>query len=201
MRQYGQLIRRLTGDGLHAGPSRSRVRGSLFVRHVDAGSSNVTELELIAVTNPVHDIGRYGIRFVASPRHADALLITGPLTLNMLTPLLSAWAVMPDHRVIVTAGDHADHAGLGPRPPDHQAALVALLRESYATVDLPPELRAAVVAHAAGDPPEPEAIIDALVVAMRQVQARGATRRGRRPTGSEASSPPTPSSPSPPEAQ
>lgn len=161
-------LRRLFGRSLFSQPQSSPQSGSLFVRHVDGGSSNLAEAELAALTGAVYDVGRYGIRFVASPRHADVLLLTGPLTLNMLDPVLRAWRVMPEHRCIVTVGDHADFSASGPQVSPRAAEIARLLAGSYATTELPDELRSAVVAHAPGDPPTPEQIIEALLVAMRR---------------------------------
>ena len=69
---------------------------SLAIRQVDAGSCNGCEQEIVALNNPVHDIERFGIHFVASPRHADMLLVTGPVTRNMELALRKTWAATPD---------------------------------------------------------------------------------------------------------
>ncbi len=82
-----------------------RVLGrSLAIRQVDAGSCNGCELEINALNNPVHDIERLGIHFVASPRHADMLLVTGPVTRNMELALQKTWAATPDPKVVVAVG-------------------------------------------------------------------------------------------------
>jgi Ni,Fe-hydrogenase III small subunit len=147
----------------------------LFVRHVDGGSSNIFESELTGLTNPIYDLAQYGISLVASPSHADVLLLTGPLTRNMLGPVQEAFAVMPEPRAIVTVGDYADFGRRHPPPEDPIAAQVAhLLAGSYATVDLPDELRRAVVAHVPGDPPDPAAVIHVLLRASaRRRRVRG----------------------------
>jgi Ni,Fe-hydrogenase III small subunit len=134
---------------------RFRVRPSLFIRHVDGGSSNIAEAEMMSLMGPVYNLAGYGVRVVASPCHANALLITGPLTRNMLGPLRAAFAVMPEPRYIVTVGDGAAVDGLTP--------MARAFDRSYATTRLPPDMAAAVVAHVAGDPPEPENIIEALI--------------------------------------
>lgn len=77
---------------------------SLAIRQVDAGSCNGCEQEIVALNNPVHDIERFGIHFVASPRHADMLLITGPVTRNMELALRKTWAATPDPKVAVAVG-------------------------------------------------------------------------------------------------
>src|SRR5260370_4471784 len=77
---------------------------SLAIREVDAGSCNGCELEIVALNNPVHDIERFGIQFVASPRHADMLLVTGPVTRNMELALLKTHRAMPEPKVVVAVG-------------------------------------------------------------------------------------------------
>jgi Ni,Fe-hydrogenase III small subunit/formate hydrogenlyase subunit 6/NADH:ubiquinone oxidoreductase subunit I len=82
-----------------------RVLGrSLAIREVDAGSCNGCELEIVALNNPVHDIERFGIHFVASPRHADMLLVTGPVTRNMELALRKTYDATPDPKLVVAVG-------------------------------------------------------------------------------------------------
>jgi len=89
---------------------------SLAIRHVDAGSCNGCEHELGATTNPLHDIQRHGLDIVASPRHADILLVTGALTTRMAGPLLTAYHAMPEPRLVAALGDCAlGHNILGER--------------------------------------------------------------------------------------
>src|SRR5262245_57469291 len=76
--------------------SRRRLGRSLAIREVDAGSCNGCELEIHALNNAIYDLERYGLRFVASPRHADVLLVTGPLTKNMREALERTYAATPD---------------------------------------------------------------------------------------------------------
>src|SRR5689334_3796216 len=92
--------------------ARARLGRSLSIREVDAGSCNACELELQALANPFYDLERFGIRFVASPRHADVLLVTGPVTTNMREALLRTWEVMPRPKWLVAAGDCATCGGL-----------------------------------------------------------------------------------------
>ena len=78
---------------------------SLFVRLVDSGSCNACENELSLLASPYYDIERFGIKFVASPRHADILLITGCMTRNMFNPVWNVYNSMPDPKLVITAGD------------------------------------------------------------------------------------------------
>ncbi len=85
---------------------------SLSIREVDAGSCNGCELEITALNSPVYDCERFGIRFVASPRHADMLLVTGPVTRNMELPLRKTWEATPDPKLVVAVGDCARTCGV-----------------------------------------------------------------------------------------
>lgn len=85
--------------------------GSLAIRQVDAGSCNGCELEIHALNNPYYAIERYGIHFVASPRHADVLLVTGPVSRHMQTALLRTYAATPDPKWVIAAGDCAACGG------------------------------------------------------------------------------------------
>jgi len=78
---------------------------ALCIRHVDAGSCNGCELEIHAVNNPIYNIEGLGIRFVASPRHADLLLVTGPVSRHMQTALLRTYEAVPDPKLVVAIGD------------------------------------------------------------------------------------------------
>ena len=80
------------------------LRRSLAIREVDAGSCNGCELEIVALNNPVYDLERFGIQFVASPRHADMLLVTGPVTRNMELALLKTYQAMPEPKIVVAVG-------------------------------------------------------------------------------------------------
>ncbi len=85
--------------------ARRRLGRSLSIREVDAGSCNGCELEIQALNNPVYDVERFGLRFVASPRHADVLLVTGPVTWNMRTALERTYQATPDPKWVVAVGD------------------------------------------------------------------------------------------------
>jgi len=81
--------------------------GSIAIRQVDAGSCNGCELEIHALNNPFYDIERFGIHFVASPRHADVLLVTGPVSRHMQTALLRTYEATPNPKWVVAVGDCA----------------------------------------------------------------------------------------------
>lgn len=92
--------------------AQSRLGRSLSIRQVDAGSCNGCELEINALQNVAHDLERFGLRFVASPRHADVLLVTGPLTRNMAEALGRARAATPEPCWVVALGDCAADGGV-----------------------------------------------------------------------------------------
>ena len=92
--------------------TRSLLGRSLAIREVDAGSCNGCEIEISGLTGPVYDSERFGIHFVASPRHADLLLVTGPVTRNMEIPLRKTWEATPDPKVVVAVGDCAKDCGV-----------------------------------------------------------------------------------------
>src|SRR5207237_1507457 len=85
--------------------ARRRLGRSLSIREVDAGSCNGCELEIHALNNPFYDVERFGLRFVASPRHADVLLVTGPATKNMRQALERTYAATPDPNWVVAVGE------------------------------------------------------------------------------------------------
>ena len=130
------------------GLPRPRRGRSLALRHVDAGSCNGCEHELTLVSSPYYDLQRFGLGVVASPRHADVLLVTGPVTTRMREPLLTAYSAMPEPRLVAALGDCA----LG-------CALLGSADEYVGSVDavLPVDLRIP------GCPPTPEAIAAALL--------------------------------------
>lgn len=92
--------------------SRRRLGRSLAIRQIDAGSCNGCELEIHALGNVLHDLERFGLRFVASPRHADVLLVTGPMTQNMVEAAERALACTPEPRWVVACGDCAIDGGV-----------------------------------------------------------------------------------------
>jgi Ni,Fe-hydrogenase III small subunit len=100
---------RPSGDRLAAAVE---LGGSVQIRHVDAGSCNGCEVEISSAFGPVYDAERYGARLVASPRHADALLVTGPVTRNMAEPLRRTFDAVPAPKVVVAVGDCARNCGV-----------------------------------------------------------------------------------------
>jgi Ni,Fe-hydrogenase III small subunit len=92
--------------------SRARLGRSLAIRHIDAGSCGGCEIEVRALTNVIHDLERFGLTFVTSPRHADVLLVTGPLTRNLVEALEQAWTATPDPKFVVAVGDCAVDGGV-----------------------------------------------------------------------------------------
>jgi Ni,Fe-hydrogenase III small subunit len=129
------------------------LRGSAQVRHVDCGSCNGCEIEVCAAFGPVHDADRYGARLVASPRHADVLLVTGVVTRNMHEPLRRTLEATPKPRVVVAVGDCAVDGGM--------------FGDGYGVVGPVDEVVAVDLA-VPGCPPEPEQI----VAALRRVTGR-----------------------------
>ncbi len=93
-------------------PVRLNLRGSLQLRHVDAGSCNGCELEIASIFSPFYDAEQYGIRLVASPRHADAALVTGPVTKNMAGPLRTTIEALGAPAIVIALGDCAKNCGV-----------------------------------------------------------------------------------------
>src|SRR5207249_5817988 len=130
------------GERLAAEITRAFGR-SLHIRQVDAGSPNCCEIEIGGLTGPHYDLERFGVHFVASPRHADCLLVTGPVTRNMAEPLRRTYEATPAPRLVVAAGDCAADGGL--------------FAGSYAVVG-GVSLVVPVDLHVAGCPPSPRAL-------------------------------------------
>jgi len=91
---------------------KKRFKRSLHIREVDTGSCGACESEIIAATSPIYDLQRFGISFVASPRHADALLVTGPVSKNMVLALKKTYEAMPSPKFVITLGDCALDGGV-----------------------------------------------------------------------------------------
>jgi len=138
-------LRRLRRDIALPRPDRGR---SLAVRHVDAGSCNGCEHELTLASSPYADLQRFGLGIVASPRHADVLLVTGPVTSRMREPLLVAYHAMPEPRRVAALGDCALGCNLLGTDVDVLGGVETLL---------PVDLRIS------GCPPTPETIAEALL--------------------------------------
>ena len=130
---------------------------SLSIREVDAGSCNGCELEIIALNNPVHDIERFGIHFVASPRHADMLLVTGPVTRNMELALVKSYQATPDPKVVVAVGACGISGGI--------------FGENYATVGAVDRV-VPVDVYIPGCPPRPQALLYGILLAMGRLEAK-----------------------------
>ncbi len=133
--------------------ARARLGRSLSIRHVDAGSCNGCELEMHALSNAFYDLERFGLRFVASPRHADVLTVTGPVTKNMREALLRTYNAMPDPKWVVAIGGCALDGGL--------------FAGSYAVAGgvkdvLPVDL------HIPGCPPNPQALLAGLLALLQK---------------------------------
>ncbi|UFN47096.1 NADH-quinone oxidoreductase subunit NuoB [Roseomonas sp. OT10] len=118
--------------------SRARLGRSLAIRAVDAGSCNGCELELNALSGVAYDLERFGLRLVASPRHADLLLVTGPVTRNMTEALRRTHAAMPEPGWVVAAGDCAAGGGCFRGSPAVEAGVAAVLPVDLVIPGCPP---------------------------------------------------------------
>jgi Ni,Fe-hydrogenase III small subunit len=118
--------------------AQARLGRSLAIRQVDAGSCNGCELEINALQNVVYDLERFGLRFVASPRHADVLLVTGPLTRNMREALERTAACTPDPKWIVAAGDCALDGGIFRDSPAVEGGIGAAMQVDLLIPGCPP---------------------------------------------------------------
>jgi formate hydrogenlyase subunit 7 len=136
---------------------RRLFRGSFHLRHVDAGSCNGCEAELRATLNPFYDLHRLGIFIATSPRHADGLLVTGPITTAMREPLLRTFVAMPDPRLVIAVGACACTGGVFAASP-----LVAGPLEAILPVDT----------YIPGCPPSPLTIIHGLLLALDRWEAK-----------------------------
>ena len=108
----GRVVEPAEAAPTPVGTAIAGVRGSVQIRHVDAGSCNGCEVEISGAFGPVYDAERFGARLVASPRHADALLVTGVVTRNMAEPLRNTVAATPQPRVVIACGDCALNRGV-----------------------------------------------------------------------------------------
>ncbi|MBI5912921.1 hypothetical protein HY839_00585 [Candidatus Azambacteria bacterium] len=137
----GEMV--AVGEAIHE-KVKKLFRGSLAIRMVDAGSDNAAEQELVALGNAFYDVDRFGVHFVASPKHADMLMVTGPVTRNMQEALKKAYDCMPEPKIVVAVGDDAIDGGI--------------FKGSYATTD-GAEHTVPVQYHIPGDPPSPKTIL------------------------------------------
>lgn len=138
--------------------SRQLLGRSLAIREVDAGSCNGCELEIHALNNAFYDLERFGIKFVASPKHADVLMVTGPVTRNMRVALERAYAITPDPKWVVAVGDCACTGGV--------------FAGSYAC-EGPVKAVFPVDLHIKGCPPQPMALLKGLLALLETVSTPG----------------------------
>ena len=133
---------------LLAGADAQALGRSLLIRHLDVGSNNAEEAELLALLSPYYDIGRFGIDFTASPRHADVLAVTGPVTRHLKIAMERAIAAAPHPCIIVAIGDGACYG-----TPYHNTYACLGKVDDFVPVDL----------YIPGDPPSPQAILEGLL--------------------------------------
>ncbi len=131
--------------------SRRVLGRAVGIREVDAGSCNGCEIEIGGMAGPVYDMERFGLHFVASPRHADLLLVTGPVTVNMASPLRKTWEATPDPKLVVAVGDCARDCGV--------------FKGSYAVAGAVSDILP-VDAWVTGCPPEPADILRGILAAL-----------------------------------
>ncbi len=141
--QVGENLRR-TIETLFGGRA-------LRIRHVDAGSTNAEEYEMTALGNPFYDVERFGLSFVASPRHADVLTVSGPVTRNMAHALKVAYDMTPNPKIVIAVGDGAIDGGIW--------------KDSYAVVGGVREV-IPVDFEIPGDPPSPQDILAGILGAL-----------------------------------
>lgn len=136
----------------------SRILGrSLHLRHLDSGSCNACDWELTALLNPIYDVQRLGIDFVASPRHADGVIVTGPVTRNLETAVRRTYEAVPEPRIVIAVGACAASGGI--------------VGTSYASAGGVAEVLPVDVS-VPGCPPRPEAIVFGILVAVGRLEER-----------------------------
>lgn len=129
--------------------TKNALSRSLIVRHLDLGSCNAEEAELIALSNPFYDISRFGIEFTASPRHADVLAVTGPVTRHLKIAMERTYNAMPNPKMVLAVGDGACNGSVY----DKTYACLGRL-DQFLPVDF----------YIPGDPPSPEEIIKGFLI-------------------------------------
>lgn len=150
-RQIEERTRKLLGRSLH-------------IREVDAGSCNGCEIEITGLTSPYYDLERFGLHFVASPRHADCLLVTGPVTRNMAEPLRLTYEATPDPKIVIAVGDCAHNCGV--------------FKGSYAVAGSVAEIVPVDVV-VPGCPPEPADILRGILTAIDRLPHQHRSRQER----------------------
>lgn len=142
--QLQEKVRRIFGRSVH-------------IRHLDAGSCNACDWEMAALTGPVYDVQRLGFDFVASPRHADMLMVTGPVTRNLEVAVHRTFAAVPDPKLVVAVGTCASSGGICAPGYAHRGGVNNVL-----PVDV----------HIPGCPPKPQALIHGLMLAVEKFSDR-----------------------------
>jgi Ni,Fe-hydrogenase III small subunit len=140
--------------------ARRRLGRSLSIREIDAGSCNGCELEIHALNNAYYDVERFGLRFVASPRHADVLMVTGPVTRNMREALARTYDATPNPKWVVAVGDCARDGGCFAGSYAVTGGVAAVI-----PVDL----------HISGCPPTPMAMLKGLLALLERTDAAAAS--------------------------
>jgi Ni,Fe-hydrogenase III small subunit len=153
--------------------ARQRLGRTLSIREVDAGSCNGCELEIHALNNIVYDLERFGLRFVASPRHADVLMVTGPVTINMREALERTYHATPGPKWVIAVGDCARDGGVFSGSYACVGGVSAVL-----LVDL----------HIRGCPPSPLTLLKGLLALLETVQSSGKASIEAGPTAGRLSS-------------
>ena len=157
-RGFGNGEANVEGIGQKAREKIQKLLGrSLSIREVDAGSCNGCELEIVALNNPIYDIERFGIHFVASPRHADMLLVTGPVTRNMELALLKTYRAMPAPKLVVAAGACGISGGI--------------FGENYASLGGVDKV-VPVDVYIPGCPPRPQALLQGILLAVGRLREK-----------------------------
>ena len=128
--------------------TKAALSRSLIIRHLDTGSCNAEEAELLALSNPFYDIARFGIEFTASPRHADVLTVTGPVTRHLKIAMEKTYNAMPKPKIVIAIGDGACNGSI------YEKTYACLGRvDKFLPVDI----------YIPGDPPSPEQILKGLL--------------------------------------
>ncbi len=155
-----KALRAPLGDGtvgeVHGKISKI-LRRALCIRHVDAGSCNGCELEIQALNNPYYNIEGIGIKFVASPRHADLLLVTGPVSVNMEEALKRTFDAVPDPKLVVAVGDCGTCGGIFGKSYASRGSVADVIPVDFTV---------------AGCPPSPVAILEAILQAVQSLETQ-----------------------------